>query len=56
MSGLDQFNGEDDTQDSFASKNAWLSPILGLATLACAVICLSLTIALWFGHTTGLFY
>ena len=33
--------------------NAWLAPVLGIAILICAVICFFLTIALWFGYTTG---
>jgi hypothetical protein len=49
---MDQLGDSQDEGD-FSNKFSWAMPIVGAGILICAVICFFLTIALWFGHTTG---
>jgi hypothetical protein len=49
---MDQYNDSHDEGD-IADKISWTIPLVGGGILICAVICFFLTIALWFGHTTG---
>ena len=49
---MDQLGDSQDEGD-LSSKLSWMVPIVGGGILICAAICFFLTIALWFGHTTG---